>query len=96
MEKSLPSEFGGGPGDYQLVEEEDDMGQTRLSLMVHPEIKELDEGRLLSRLQEGLDKGTGENLYTAKLWRESGTLRIKREAPRITPQGKILPLEIRH
>ena len=37
LEKTFPSEFGGGPGDYQLVEEEDGNGQTRLTLVVHPE-----------------------------------------------------------
>ena len=43
FEGDFPSEFGGSPGDYQLVEEEDDNGQTRLTLVVHPDVGELDE-----------------------------------------------------
>lgn len=37
LETQIPSEFRGGPGDYQLVEEEDERGQTRLTLLVHPD-----------------------------------------------------------
>jgi len=32
FEKIQPAEFGGGPGDYQLVEEEDGRGRLRLAL----------------------------------------------------------------
>ena len=46
MEKTLPSEFGGDPGHYQLVEEEDEDGQTRLTLLVDPVVGQLDEEKL--------------------------------------------------
>jgi len=96
FEKILPSEFGGGPGDYQLVEEEDRTGQTRLTLLVHPEVGKLDEDRLLSRLMEGLAQGSRGNRFMSKLWQDAGTFRIKREIPFASPRGKILPLHIRH
>jgi hypothetical protein len=93
MEKTLPSEFGGGPGDYQLVEEEDENGQTRITLRVHPQVGAIDQEKLLSRLEEELVKGPGGNFQT-KVWRNAGTLRVKREAPHASPRGKILPLHI--
>ena len=94
FENILPAEFGGGPGDYQLVEEEDDRGQTRLSLFVHPVVGSLDEAKLLARLRSALAEGQGWNRVTARLWEDHRTVRIVREAPRASARGKILPLHI--
>ena len=94
FEKILPSEFGGGPGDYQLVEEEDEKGQTRLSLLVHPEVGAADETKILLRLQERLSQGSSANRFQAKIWQDAGTLRVKRGVPHASARGKILPLHI--
>jgi hypothetical protein len=95
LEKSLPCEFGGGPGDYQLVEEEDGAGQTRLTLLVHPSVEKLDEEKLLSRLRLELAQGSRNNRFMSKLWEDSGTFRIRREIPHASPRGKILPLHLK-
>jgi hypothetical protein len=76
FENVLPAEFGGGPGDYQLVEEEDGNGQTRLTLLVHPQVGELNERKLLARLQESLAQGARGNPFMSKLWQETGTFRV--------------------
>ncbi|MGH7767832.1 MAG: hypothetical protein ACREQP_10290 [Candidatus Binatia bacterium] len=94
FEKTLPAEFGGGPGDYQFVEEEDERGQTRLTLRVHPRVSIHDESGLLRRLQEELAKGSRGNEFQAKVWQDAGTLRIRREAPHSSARGKILPLHV--
>lgn len=94
LESVLPAEFGGGPGDYQLVEEEDADGQTRLTLLVHPEVGLLDERRVLDRLQEGLERGDRRQRFMAQTWRQAGTLRLAREVPRASDRGKVLPLHI--
>jgi hypothetical protein len=94
FEKTLPAEFGGGPGDYQLLEEEDERGQTRLTLRVHSNVANLDESVLLRRLQEELAKGSRANEFGAKVWQDAGTFRIRREDPYSSPRGKILPLHI--
>ena len=94
LETTIPSEFGGGPGDYQLVEEEDGNGQTRLSLLVHPEIENLNEKKLLSRLYERFGQGSYDNRLTAKIWQNAGTFRIRRQNPHTSRRGKILPLHI--
>jgi hypothetical protein len=94
LENRIPAKFGGGPGDYQLVEEEDDLGQTRLTLLVHPDVGDLDEERLISQLQQGLAQGTRNNRFMAEVWKQAGTVRVRREAPHASSRGKILPLHI--
>jgi hypothetical protein len=94
LEKTLPDEFGGGPGDYQLVEEEDEAGLTRLLLRVRPEVGQVDEARLLHRLQALLRNGSRDQQFMARLWQTTETLRIRREAPYASLRGKILPLHI--
>lgn len=94
LEKVLPAEFGGGTGDYQLVEEEDDRAQTRLTLVVHPKVGPLNEETLLARLREGLSQGPKGNRFMTRLWQESGAFRIARKAPHTSGRGKILPLHV--
>jgi len=94
VEKTLPSEFGGGPGDYQLVEEEDNNGQTRLTLLVHPEVGSLDEESLIARLKEALAQGTKGNRFMAGVWQSAGTFRVRRQVPYSSPRGKIQPLHV--
>jgi hypothetical protein len=94
LESVLPAEFGGAPGDYQLVEEEEIGGQTRLTLLVRPELGPLDEERVLDRLQRGLEQGDRQQRFMAQTWRQSGTLRLVRDVPRASDRGKVLPLHI--
>jgi hypothetical protein len=96
LEKTIPSEFGGGSGDYQLVEEEDGNGQTRLTLVVHPEVRMLNEEKLLARLRAVLAQGSRGNRFMTKLWHDEGTFRVIRKTPYASPRGKILPLHILH
>jgi hypothetical protein len=96
LENSFPSEFGGGLGDYQLVEEEDGNGQTRLTLVVHPDVGKLDEEKILARLRASLADGSRANRFMTWIWQDAGTFRIKREPPYVSPRGKILPLHVSH
>ncbi len=94
FEKTLPAEFGGGPGDYQLVEEEDENGQTRLTLRVPPQVGATDEQTVLHRLRDELARGSWANEFRTLIWERAGTLRVRREAPYASSRGKILPLQI--
>ncbi|HEV8340028.1 MAG TPA: hypothetical protein VGR25_10300 [bacterium] len=96
FEQTLPGEFGGGPGDYQLVEEEDEKGQTRLTLLVHPSVGGVDETRLISRVFASLSAGSRGNQFMARVWQGAGTVRVRRQAPHASPRGKILPLHLPH
>jgi len=95
MEETMPTEFGGGPGDYQLVEEEDEKGQTRLTLVVHPEIGRIDNEKILSRLREGLAQGSRDHRFMSKIWEDAKTYRLRREVPYSSARGKTLPLRIK-
>jgi hypothetical protein len=90
VEKILPREFGGGPGDYQLREEEDADGNTRIVLVVDPAIGAIDEKKLLLRLTQALDSEP----WTSRLWDDAGTLCVRRGLPHASARGKILPLHI--
>jgi hypothetical protein len=94
FEKMFPCEFGGGPGDYQLVEEEDGTGQTRLTLVVDPQVKDLDEKRILARLRVELSKRSRGDRFMTDVWARAGTFKLKRTAPYASPRGKVLPLHI--
>jgi hypothetical protein len=94
FEGIFPSEFGGGPGDYQLMEEEDGHGQTRLTLVVHPQVGEVEEHRILARLRAELSKRSRGDRFMADVWAHAGTFRVKRTVPYASPRGKILPLHI--
>ncbi|MDH3442762.1 MAG: hypothetical protein OEN50_02460 [Deltaproteobacteria bacterium] len=96
FEVTFPAEFGGGPGDYQLLEEEDHDGQTRLTLLVHPKIGDLDADKLLARLQQALAQDSRNHRFMTRVWQDAGTFRVRREVPYTSPRGKILPLHIPH
>jgi hypothetical protein len=94
LEGTLPLEFGGGPGDYQLLEEEDAGGQTRLTLLIAPAVGMVDEARALACLQEALERSGGAHQYMARAWQQYGTLRVRREEPHASSRGKVLPLHL--
>jgi hypothetical protein len=96
IENGFPSEFGGGPGDYQLAEEEDGKGQTRLTLIVHPEVERLNEEKILARLRDAFANGSRTNRFMAWVWQDAGTFRVKRAIPHTSARGKILPVHIKH
>jgi hypothetical protein len=94
FEKVLPGEFGGDAGDYQLAEEEDGSGATRLTLIVHPRVGKLDEEKIVARLGCALADGSRGNHFMTWMWQDAGTFRVKREPPYVSTRGKILPLHI--
>jgi len=93
LETTLPSEFGGGIGDYQLLEEQSDSGQTFLTLLVHPHVGTLDEKQLLLRLQDKLAEGQKGHRFMTQVWKDSGTFRVRREPPVESLRGKVLPIQ---
>ena len=94
VEKILPETFGGASVDYQLAEEEDASGQTRLVLRVHPRVGAIDEMAAVARLRRELGRGSWEKEFQTRIWERARTLRVRREAPVASARGKILPLEV--
>jgi hypothetical protein len=92
LEEILPKKFGGGPTDYQLVEEETEDGRARLRLLVHPDVGPLDAEVVKETFLAGIGAGSGAAKVMQLQWREGRFLRIERAAPRNTARGKILHL----
>jgi hypothetical protein len=79
LDETLPARFGGGPGDYQLVEDEGADGARRLRLLVHPGVGPIDPSAVAEAFGSGLDR-----------WPVRGFLAVERRAPLATRVGKVL------
>jgi hypothetical protein len=81
----LPAACGGSPTDYQILEEEDGDGVTRLVVLVHPALA-ADEGAVLHTVDRVLAVAGGGG--TAERLRRSGVVTVRREKPRMSAAGK--------
>lgn len=90
IEEVLPARFGGTSTDYQIVEEEDASGQTRMTVLVSPEIPNVDEEELIRMIVDSLPHGG----ITPDVWSAAHTFRLQRISPMATRRGKLLPLHI--
>ncbi len=89
LEEVLPARFGGGPLDYQLVEEETAAGDPALSLRVHPAVGPLDPRAVANAFLDAIGHGRGFERVMSETWREAGFVRVERRAPVATPGGKV-------
>jgi len=89
VEEVLPSRFGGDATDYQILEEEDGQGFTRLVVLVHQRLAAVDERAVLACVEEQLARLHRVN---QQVWNETGTLQIRRAAPIVTRAGKVMAL----
>lgn len=94
LEEVLPARFGGSPLDYQLKEEEDEQGFSRLSLLVSPEIELADEAGVVDTVLEALERSDFPADLARATWSQAGSLRVKRMSPIWTARGKLLPLHM--
>ncbi len=94
LEVVLPAKFGGGPTDYQLVEEEGRDGTPLLKLLASPRVGPLDEAALRGTFLESLGRGGGVETVMSRAWREGGLPVVERRAPLATASGKILHLHL--
>lgn len=94
LEKVLPARFGGSPLDYQLLEEEDEIGFTRLNLLIHPRLDLPGEAAVIGAIMDALGKGSAGADSARAIWRQAGTLRVKRMEPIWTARGKFMPIHV--
>ena len=90
LEEVLPRRFGGGPIDYQLIEDEGEDGRPRLRLLVHPRVGWLDGAVVAEAFLEGIGVGSGAERIMALQWRQGGMLQVERRPPRTGDLGKVL------
>jgi hypothetical protein len=94
LEDLLPDRFGGGPADYQLVEEEDPDGRSVLRLLVHPRVGDVPGEAVAEAFLAAVSDGTGAERVMGLAWRQARLLRVERRPPVVTSAGKILHLSI--
>jgi hypothetical protein len=94
LEEVLPARFGGSPLDYQLLEEEDAQGFTRLSLLVSPKVELADERSVIDVVLQALGRGGPSADLARAIWSQAQTLTIKRAEPVSTARGKMMPLHL--
>lgn len=92
LEEILPQQFGGAPGDYQLVEEEGSH-QTQILLRVSPRagvrsVEDIKEGFL----REVRKLYGGSSAY--RQWQHTGAITVVIGEPYITASGKVLSLHL--
>ncbi len=95
VEEVLPAKFGGSPLDYQAVEEQDEMGLSRLTLIISPRAGNVNEAAVAKTVLEELSREGGPYRKMAKIWQEANTVRVRREEPHPTKRGKVFPFQVR-
>ena len=95
LEEVLPSRFGGSPLDYQLQEEEDERGFTRLCVLVSPGVGMVDDTEVIRAVLDGLARGGFATDLARATWLAAGSLLVRRAEPVWTARGKLLPLHNR-
>jgi len=93
LEEVLPAEYGGSAADYQLLEEEDRLGQTHLSIIISPSVGTVDEGEVIATLLDELRHIRHPGKLTAGVWSQANTLQVKRVYP-FSKMGKVLTLHL--
>lgn len=90
LEEVLPLRFGGSSLDYQLVEEEDQRGRTKMSIIVHPRIELGSEQDVIDAVLEELKQG--HRRMESAILERAGTLQVKRIEPLKSGGWKMMPL----
>ncbi len=94
LDTVLPERFGGSLIDYQLWEEEDEQGLTRLTLIVSPRVQLDDEQAVIDTVLQTLTTMNSGAEGARAIWAQAGSLRIKRAEPFWTSRGKLMPLHL--
>jgi hypothetical protein len=90
VEETLPARFGGGPTDYQLVEEEQS-GLPKVCIVVSPRVRALDEKEVVRIVLRTLESDDGRR-QMSRMWREGRTVEVIRREPYPGPTHKIQSL----
>lgn len=94
LERVLPARFGGSALDYQLAEEEDSQGFTRLVLRVSPQVRIEDDKQLVDTVLMKLAATSIMADRAQAIWAQAGTIQVKREEPIWSGRGKLMPLHL--
>jgi hypothetical protein len=94
LEEVLPDRFGGTPLDYQMLEQEDEQGFTRLYLVISPRVQIADESVVTGVVLNALRQSSPMADTASAVWQHAQTLQVRRMEPTWTARGKLMPLHI--
>src|SRR5262245_45371537 len=94
LSEVLPAKFGGTPLDYQLVEDEDPTGLTRLRLAISPRVDIPNPGLVVDTVLQELAKSGAAADHARANWQQARSLEIIRREPTWTAAGKLMPLHL--
>ena len=89
LDEDLPARFGGGPTDYQLIEEEDERGRSVLKLVIHPRLGPIEPAAASGFFLECVSRGSGVERVMGLNWKHMGLIEIERLPPQQGATGKI-------
>jgi hypothetical protein len=92
IEEVLPGWFGGGPTDYQLVEDEDERGLPVVQLVISPRLGPLQDEAVVNVAIAYLNVAQGGGGIYGERWRDARALRVVRQEPYTTSASKVLAL----
>ncbi len=91
LEEALPRQFGGGASDYQLVEDRDANGLPRYTIVVDPRLSGIDDGAVPAAFLREMAKLQGHYGFMTAVWERERMVGVRRDAPRASAAGKVLP-----
>ncbi|MDH3692839.1 MAG: hypothetical protein OEU36_25715, partial [Gammaproteobacteria bacterium] len=94
LEEVLPNRFGGGPLDYQLLEEEDDLGLPKLNLLISPRVHIPNDETVVEAVLQAMGRESLGADAARAILRQTDTLRVQRREPIWTGRGKLMPLHV--
>jgi hypothetical protein len=94
LEEVLPARFGGSPLDYQVVEQEDEQGFTRLYVVISPRIVIGDEQVVIDVILNALRESSPMADAARTVWQQMHTIQVRRTEPVLTGRGTLMPLHI--
>jgi hypothetical protein len=89
LEDMLPARFGGGPTDYQLIEEATPDGRSALRLVIAPSVGSVDPAAVEEAFLDGISGRSDAARVMGMAWRRAGVVRIERRLPTVAASGKI-------
>ena len=93
IEDVLPRRFGGGPTDYQLVEDRS-RPISKVSIVVSPRLGSVDPAAVREAALDALAEGGVGPRLMVDSWREAGLPHVECREPYATGRPKILPLHV--
>jgi hypothetical protein len=92
IENVLPALYGGTALDYQLLEQENDQGLTKLYIVISPRLEIVSEQAVVETVYQALRASNAQADAARSVWQQAGMLQIKRMEPIWTSRGKLMPL----